>query len=468
MQPVRISELIEATQGRAIGVRDVAAGFDRIETDSRKVRRGDVFWALSGSQHDGHAFVAEARSRGASLCVGEAGKLGKPLLPAIAVKDSLAALWSFANWHRRRQEALVIAVTGSVGKTTTRSMLYATLNARFSGIQSPHNFNNHVGVPLTLLGIDPDHEFAVVELGASKVGEIGRLARIAEPEMGILTAIAPAHLDEFGTIEDICRTKGELLEALPENGIAVLNGDDERVRSLAQRAGCRVLFAGSRVNNDIVARGIETEGEYLRFQVDRSKFVVQAAGRHFLTSAVLSVAVGREIGMHDAEIAAGLQSFRPVAGRCQVLTIGPWTVIDDTYNASPASMHAACELLRDWRGGNQRVLISGDMLALGAGSDEFHKFLGTDAARIGIHRLIAVGAQAANVARSARDSGMDAGCLGACRDLDTLSVLLDCWLEPGDVVLVKGSRGMHMEHVIARLKDLAAARKQEAKLRKAA
>jgi UDP-N-acetylmuramoyl-tripeptide--D-alanyl-D-alanine ligase len=468
MQPVRISELIAATNGRAIGVRDVAAGFDRIETDSRKVRRGDVFWALSGSQHDGHAFLAEAKARGAILCVGEAPRLAKPVLPAVAVQDSLAALWDFANWYRRRAEAMVIAVTGSVGKTTTRSMLHATLSARFSGVQSPQNFNNHVGVPLTLLGIEPDHEFAVVELGASRVGEIGRLARVAEPELGLLTAIAPAHLDEFGTIEDISRTKGELLEALPPAGMAVLNGDDERVRALAQRASCRVLLAGSRVNNDVVARGIEAEKEYLRFQVDRSKFVVQAAGRHFLTSAVLSVAVGREIGMHDTEIAAGLQTFRPVAGRCQVLAIGPWTVIDDTYNASPASMHAACELLRDWRGGNQRVLISGDMLALGAGSADFHRSLGTDAARIGIHRLIAVGAQAANVARSARDSGMDAGCLGACRDLETLSVLLDCWLEPGDVVLVKGSRGMHMEHVIARLKELAAARKQEARHRKAA
>lgn len=468
MQPARITDLIAATAGRAIGVRDESAEFNRIETDSRKVRRGDVFWALAGAQHDGHDFLEQARTRGALLCVGEASRLKKPCLPAIAVENSLNALGHFASWHRRRMDAMIVGITGSVGKTTTRSMLYAALSARFDGVQSPHNFNNHIGVPLTLFEIAEQHEFAIVELGASCVGEIGRLARIAEPELGVLTAIGPAHLDEFGTIEDICRTKGELLEALPPSGIAVINGDDERVRGLAHRAACRVLLAGSRVNNDVVARGIECNGEYLRFQVDRSKFVVPAAGRHFLTSAVLSVAVGREIGMHDTEIAAGLQTFRPVAGRCQVLTIGPWTVIDDTYNASPASMQAACELLRDWRGGNQRVLISGDMLALGRDADDYHAAFGTDVARIGVDRLIAVGAQAALVARSAKESGMDAGCLGACRDLDTLTVLLDCWLESGDVILVKGSRGMHMEHVIARLKELAAAKKQEAKLRKAA
>jgi UDP-N-acetylmuramoyl-tripeptide--D-alanyl-D-alanine ligase len=222
------------------------------------------------------------------------------------------------------------------------------------------------------------------------------------------------------------------------------------------------------VNNDIVARGIEIDGDCLRFQVDRSKFLVHAAGRHFLTSALLAVGVAPENGKHHSEIAAGLLNFRPVAGRCQVLALGPWTVIDDTYNANPVSMRAACELLRDWHDANQRVLIAGDMLALGEQSDAFHDGLGTDAARYGITKLVAVGAQAARVARSARAAGMDAGCLGACRDMDTLTLLLDCWLEPGDVVLVKGSRGMHMEHVIELLKQLASARKHELRSRRAA
>jgi UDP-N-acetylmuramoyl-tripeptide--D-alanyl-D-alanine ligase len=347
-------------------------------------------------------------------------------------------------------------------------MLFATLAARFRGVQSPGNFNNHWGVPLSLLAIQPEHEFAVIEFGASQVGEIARLAALAQPEVGVLTAIGPAHLVVFGCIERICDAKAELLQALPETGFAVINGDDERVRPLADRAACRVLKAGSKVNNDIVARGIELDGDCLRFQVDRSRFAVHAAGRHFLTAALLAVGVAREIGMSDSEIAAGLVNFRPVAGRCQVLAVGPWTVIDDTYNANPASMRAACELLRDWQYANQRVLISGDMLALGEQSDAYHDGLGADVARCGVTRLVALGAQAARVARSAKAAGMDAGCLGACRDMDTLSLLLDCWLEPGDVVLVKGSRGMHMEHVVEQLKQLASARKHELRSRKAA
>jgi UDP-N-acetylmuramoyl-tripeptide--D-alanyl-D-alanine ligase len=316
--------------------------------------------------------------------------------------------------------------------------------------------------------LEPQHEFAVIEIAASRVGEIAQLAAIARPEIGVVTAIGPAHLDEFGTLENVASAKGELLAALPTTGFAVINGDDERVRGIADRAACRVLTAGERANNDVIARRIEFDNDSLRFQVDRSRFIVRASGRHHLTAAVLTVAVAREVGMDDAEIAAGLQTFRPVAGRCQVLSIGDWTVIDDTYNASPRSMHAACELLRNWQGAHHRLLVTGDMLSLGADSTNYHHELGAFAALSGVDRLAAVGAQAAAVAGSAMQAGMDAGCLGACRDLDTLAVLLDCWLESGDVVLVKGSRSMQMERVIERLRQMAEARKQEARQKRAA
>ena len=468
MQAVRISDVISATHGRAVGIGDSQAGLERIETDSRRVRRGDVFWALTGRNQDGHDFVSEAVDRGAALCVVNAGRSAGRRTPAVAVHDTLRALWDFAAWYRGTLDTLIVAVTGSVGKTTTRQMLCAALGARFQGVQSPQNYNNHVGVPLSLCLLHPRHEFAAIELAASRVGEIAQLAAIARPEIGVITAIGPAHLDEFGTLEAVVRAKGELLEALPTTGFAVINGDDEHVRGIAGRASCRVLTAGERANNDVVARRIEIDNDCLRFQVDRSRFTVHAAGRHHLTAAVLTVAVAREVGMDDTEIAAGLRSFRPITGRCQVLSIGDWTVIDDTYNASPRSMHAACELLRDWRGAHRRLLVTGDMLALGPDSADYHRQMGTYAARSGIDQLVAVGAQAAAVAGSAMQAGMDAGCLGACHDLETLTVLLDCWLEAGDVILVKGSRGMQMERVVDRLRQLADARKQEAKHKKAA
>jgi UDP-N-acetylmuramoyl-tripeptide--D-alanyl-D-alanine ligase len=468
MQAVRISDLIAATHGRAVGTGDPRAGFERIETDSRKVRSGDVFWALSGRHFDGHDFLSEAVARGAVLCVVDAVKLAGRQPPAVVVDDTLRALRDFATWYRGTLDTLVIAVTGSVGKTTTRNMLCAALGARFQGVQSPQNYNNHIGVPLSLCLLHPRHEFAAIELAASRVGEIAELAAIAHPEIGVVTAIGPAHLDEFGTIDHIARAKGELLEALPETGFAVINGDDDRVRGIAGRASCRVLTAGERANNDVVARRIEIGNDCLRFQVDRSRFTVHAAGRHHLTAAVLTVAVAREVGMDDSEIAAGLQEFRPVAGRCQVVSIGDWTVIDDTYNASPRSMQAACELLRDWHGAQHRLLVAGDMLALGPETMGYHRELGALAARCGVDRLVAVGAQAATVATSAMQAGMDAGCLGACHDLETVAVLLDCWLESGDVVLIKGSRGMQMERVVERLRQMADARKQEARLKRAA
>ncbi|REJ93159.1 MAG: UDP-N-acetylmuramoyl-tripeptide--D-alanyl-D-alanine ligase [Planctomycetota bacterium] len=468
MQSVTLNELVAATSGKPVGISDAERSFDRIETDSRRVRRGDLFWALRGDRHDGHDFLHEAHSRGALASIVAAERRSDALGPAVIVNDTLHALWDFAAWHRRRLESLVIAITGSVGKTSTRHMLASTLSIRFEGAESPQNFNNHFGVPLSLCSIESHHEFAAIELGASAVGEIARLAALAQPEVGVVTAVAPAHLDGFGTIDDVCTAKGELIEAIPESGFAVINGDDERARSLANRARCPVLFAGERAGNDVVARRIEIDNDRLRFHVDRSRFMVHAAGRHFLTSAVLTVAVAREIGMDDADIAAGLAKFRPMPGRCRVSTIGPWTVIDDTYNASPQSMHAACHLLRDWKTTSHRILVVGDMRELGHESEHYHQQLGIDVARNGIDRLVALGAQAATVAGSAKQAGMDAGCLGACHDLDTLAVLLDCWLEPGDVVLVKGSRAMRMETVVESLQQLATAHKKRIRSRKAA
>lgn len=471
MQPTSLNSLIAAVRGEAAGVASPDATFERVQVDSRQVRPGDVFWALPGSQRDGHQFVAEAFQKGAIAAVVSrrwANESCEQPGQCIAVEDTLRALHEFATAHRRRSDALVIGVTGSVGKTTTRHLIQSVLSSRCVGIESPHNFNNHVGVPLSLLAIEPRHEFAVLELAASAAGEIDRLARIVQPEIGVITAIAPAHLKTFGTIETICRAKGELLEALPKTGFAVVNGDDQHARRLAQRASCRVLLVGERVSNDIVARHVEVDDGLIRFCVGDAEFALPAVGRHHLSAALIGVAIGREIDLSDDEIAEGLANFTAVEGRCQPLFVGPWIVVDDTYNANPGSMQAACRALRDWQRVNQRILVVGDMLELGDESDTYHRQLGATAVVCGVDRLVAVGSQAATIARSAKETGMDAGCLGACGDLDTALALLDCWLEPGDVVFVKGSRGMRMERVIDGLQTLARQREQTPQARQAA
>ncbi len=446
-------DLIVAAGGRLLGELRPAQPIGRVRTDSRQVAEGDLFWALPGTTLNGHDFVGEAYRRGAACCVVQESRPAFAGRPQIVVSDSLQALADFAGWYRQSREAMVIGITGSVGKTTTRHMLHAVLSARFAGSQSPANFNNHVGVPLSLLEIEPQHEFAVIEMGASGIGEIARLAAIARPEVAIVTAVAPAHLGPFGSIDAIARTKGELVESLPAHGLAVLNGDDPRVRQMASRTAARVILVGEGLDNDVRADRIQVENDRLTFTVGGRDFLLRAAGRHFVLSALACVAVAREIGLTDSEIAAGLEAFRPVAGRCRPLQIGPWTLLDDTYNSSPRAAAAACQLLGDWRTSAHKWFVLGDMLELGSDSSRLHRELGIAAANSRPDGIIACGQFAADVAAGARDAGFDCGRLAVCRDLSLVMLHLDCWLSPGDVVLVKGSRGMRMESVIAELKE---------------
>jgi UDP-N-acetylmuramoyl-tripeptide--D-alanyl-D-alanine ligase len=450
MQPTPLSTIIEAVHGQAIGLRDLRAAATCAVIDSRQVRPGAIFFALVGERQDGHQFVADALKRGAIAAVVSLAWAKAQAQPSqlIGVDDPLQALWDLAAWNRDQSDALRIGITGSVGKTTTRHMLQTVLSRRFSGIESPENYNNRFGVPLSLLALEPSHEFAVLEAGASAVGEITQLAALMAPEIGLITAIGPAHLEGFGGLEEICRAKGELLEALPSSGFAVLNGDDPLVRRLSRRAACRVILVGEEIHNDIVATKVRVNDRRLRFHVGSTEYQLPVVGRHHLASALLCIGVAREIDVSEIEIAAGFKAYLPVHGRCEKLTIGPWTVIDDSYNANPASMLAACLTLRDWQEATRRVLVIGDMLELGEHGAAFHAQIGEVAAECQFDRVVAVGGHASDVTAAARKLGLDPGCLGACSDLATAELLLDCWLEPGDAILVKGSRGMQMERVI--------------------
>lgn len=458
MRALTISELIDATGGVPSGIDDLNRLITRIETDSRQVKPGDLFWALEGQNHDGHDFVEEALRRGAILAVVEEDRCAAP--SCVVVKDSLMALWDFAEWYRREHDALIIGVTGSVGKTTTRRMIAAVLSSKFRGIQSPRNYNNQFGVPLSLLQLSADHDFGVFELGASQVGEIADLAEVARPEIGVITAIGPSHLEEFGAYEAIIETKAGLLDKLPPEGFAVLNGDDRNVRNLASRAPCPVILVGEKSHNTLLATDVAVENHQLTFSVNDDRFCVPASGRHHLTAALIAIAIGRHIDMTAAEIQRGLDTFQPESGRCEVLQMGDWTVINDTYNANPISMSAACRTLKDWQTTGKKILLIGDMLSLGEWSHDFHHLLGQEITRSAIDRVIAYGPQAAIVAGSAKKNGMDAGCLGVCRDAETVRLLLDLWLGPQDVILLKGSRGMKMEQFLTEVQRLTEVRRQ--------
>jgi UDP-N-acetylmuramoyl-tripeptide--D-alanyl-D-alanine ligase len=250
MDRLRCADLTEATGGELRTV-DPSTEISGNAIDSRKVAPGDIFWALAGERTDGHLFADDAISRGSKLVVCRADRAEAIEGPRLVVPDPLIALQQFSSWYRSQQSALVIGVTGSVGKTTTRGLIHSVLSAQFDGVQSPASFNNHLGLPLSLLDIEQQHEFAVLELGASHVGEITALTDIARPEVGVITAIGRAHLAGFGSVDNIIRGKGELLEALPASGFAVLPGDDPVTRTMAALAPCRVLFVGEDENNTI-------------------------------------------------------------------------------------------------------------------------------------------------------------------------------------------------------------------------
>lgn len=449
MDPLRCADVVEATGGELRTVSPSTEVSGNV-IDSRKVIPGDIFWALPGERTDGHLFAGDAVNRGAKLIVCRADQAESISGPRLVVPDPQVALQQFAAWYRMQQSALVIGVTGSVGKTTTRGLIHAVLSAEYPGVESPASFNNHLGVPLSLLNIEQHHEFAVLELGASHCGEIAALAQIARPEVGVITAIGRAHLDGFGSVVGILRGKGELLEALPSTGFAVLPGDDLITRGMAELAACRVLFVGEEDHNTVRAEQVAVTESGLSFVVDRDRFHVPLVGRHHLTNALIAIAVAREIGLCSEAIQFGFSRYRSTPGRSHLVTIGPWRVIDDTYNASPTAMAAALNLLAELpvANGRRRFAILGEMLELGSATAAEHTAIGELAGELRLDGVLACGDSAGEVARGASRAGIPSGRLVATPQMDVLLMVLDCWLEPGDLLLVKGSRGMSMERVL--------------------
>lgn len=454
MDPVTLEQLSSVVNGRLLDVPDGHAQITNVSIDSRHCGPQDAFWALAGTRHDGHQFVDSLRGRCAVSVVG-ASQVEQTSGARIVVDDTLQALGQFAAWNRNQHDVLSIGVTGSVGKTTTRHVIHQVLSAQFHGIESPRNFNNHIGVPLTLLSIDSEHEFAVVEIGASASGEIAPLAQMAGIEIAVVTAVCPAHLSGFGSVENIVAAKREIIDQLPDSGFAVLNGDDPQVREMREGLHCRSILVGTKSGNDLRAKRIRPTVNGLRFEVRGTRFDLPVHGRHFLTSAMLAIGVAHEIGISMSQAAEQLAHLKLPAGRCSVAVQQPWVVIDDSYNSNPGSLHAACELLGEWKTGGRRILVCGDMLELGPSAQDWHQQAGTWAAQAGVDHLIVVGEHAADVLAGAMEGGLPRCQLAECQRMEALELVLECWLEPGDVVLVKGSRGMRLERVVEWLQQRA-------------
>jgi UDP-N-acetylmuramoyl-tripeptide--D-alanyl-D-alanine ligase len=464
--PWTTREIHEATGGELLSGK-LQDPFSKVFIDSRQIVNDGVFVAIVGDVHDGHAFVPDIVEQGVrGLVIAREKAESFPVaawkakaVACIAVADTTRGLGDMAAFNRRRSKARVVGITGSNGKTTTRQMTAAVVSQQYNTLATAGNFNNEIGLPLTLLNLEPAHQIAVVELGTNNPGEIARLAAICTPDIGVITNIGPAHLEGLGSIEGVAKEKGSLLDGLRTTGTAVLNADDRRILQLARQSRREIVLYG--LSADAAVRGSQVkEAEngisfILSLAQENISIRMVTPGRFMVTNALAAAAVGSQLGLSPGTIKAGLEKFTPVGGRMNILQLPSGIhIIDDTYNANPDSMNAALNTLKTMRAESRAVFVAGDMLELGDQAPALHSQLGSAAALSGINRLYARGEFADRVASGARAEGLSAAnTITGSRD-EIIADLIK-WLQPGDWVLVKGSRGMAMEKVVQGIQDWA-------------
>ena len=455
MDAISIAELARIVGGQAIAQSAGPAGsvVSTISTDSRTLQRGELFVAVAGERFDGHGFVLEAQARGAVAALVQQVPAGA-MLPCVVVPDTLAALWKLAAWQRDRLTCPVITVAGANGKTTTKTMLAAVLGSQMRGVASEKSFNNHLGVPLTLLSADADAGFLVVEIGTNHLGEAGPLQRLARPDIAIVTSLAESHLEGLGDLAGVAAEETEGLRALRPGGLGIVHVDhpllaQATVADGAQRIGfgrspsaqVRLLHAFHDLDG-LVFTLLLTEQSAQRHA--RLSF----PGAHNALNAAACWIAARRLGLSDEQIARALARCQPPPGRSNIRDVGPWCLIDDGYNANPGSMRAALAMLAQLapRSNRRSVAVLGEMKELGDRAAELHAELGEAAARSGVDLLIGVGPLAMGMLEAARAVNPAIDTLHFA-DSTHAAERLPALLKPADIVLVKGSRSVALELV---------------------
>ncbi|MBU2702992.1 UDP-N-acetylmuramoyl-tripeptide--D-alanyl-D-alanine ligase [Sporomusaceae bacterium BoRhaA] len=450
MAKFTLNEICLATGGQLVAGSD--CNFSGICTDSRKIKSGQLFIALMGENFDGHQFTSAVVQQGAAGVLVSQNVVVPDSLPVIKCDDTLKALQDIAAYHRQRFTLPVIAITGSNGKTTTKDMLAAILSKQFKVLKTQANFNNEIGLPFTLLSLQPEHEVAVVEMGMRGLGQITALTRIARPTAGIVTTVGETHMELLGSRENIAKAKAELVEAIDPQGFVVLNADNPYVAAMASKARCAVITFGLRAASDVQGKNVRSSVDGVSFDCtyDGRCFAVHipALGEHNVMNALAALAAGFKLGMNEKDMVVGLKQFAPSGMRMAIEKVGPYQIINDAYNASPASMVSALQTLVCLRSG-RTVAVLGDMFELGELAEQAHGDIGKTAAQLGVDLIVTVGKLGQLIADGAQLHGHKA--VFACQNQAEALLVLHEKLVSGDVILIKGSRGMKMEQLIPQL-----------------
>src|SRR2546430_2316551 len=450
MNPLSILQITELA-GAKLEQGDVQSSVERISTDSRTIKKGELFVALRGENFDGHKFVEAAAKAGAAGAIVDLN--WKETVPAkfaiIRAQDTLIAYQNIAANYRKSLPLKVLAITGSNGKTSTKDFAASVLGRKFRVTKTQGNFNNHVGLPRTILEANSEHEVGVWEIGMNHPGEVAPLAKIAAPDAAIITNIGVAHIEFMGSREAIAKEKGELAAAVDPSGTVILNADDAFSKEIAERTRAQVIFAGT---NDGTIRAIDiqqsadgsdftiTEGAH------RCRAQLPVPGIHMVQNALLAVAAGRAFGLSLEEAAAGLAGTPLTKARLQIKEVNGVQFLDDSYNANPDSMKAALQTLVELTADGKRIAVLGEMRELGKETQRGHEEVGEAAASFGIDHLIGIGEMGEIISRAAKKAGLEKS--ETVGSTSAAAELLGQIAEPGDLVLIKGSRLARTEDVI--------------------
>ena len=453
MKHMTLREITAACGGTYFGdPESTAKEVSSVVIDSRKVTQDSLFVAIRGARVDGHTFIPQTIEAGA-LCALSEEPLGEVTFPYILVDSCTQALKDLAEHYRKSLDIKVVGISGSVGKTSTKEMIATVLSQKYNVLKTEGNFNNEIGVPLTIFNLREEHEIAVLEMGINHFGEMTRLAKMARPDICVITNIGVAHMELLGSRDGILKAKTEMFQYMNPDGTIIFNGDDDKLITYSPENGITPIYFGLGENSSYRAEQIANNGlrgTNVTFVTPKSKFSahISIPGEHMVHNALAGIAVGYALGMSDAEIKAGIEALKPLAGRNHLIETNTYTIIDDCYNANPISMKASIDVLS--KADTRTVAILGDMGELGAKEKEMHYDVGQHTATAGIHVLICIGTLSEELARGAKETGCNIQ-IYHYPDQEHFFSEMSSILEKNDTILVKASHAMAFEKIVKKL-----------------